>query len=363
MNSKLNSSINMKTLLSLLALVLMLTGLKAQNNNSVSAYEKIKVPILKTNENYIRNINNEISLDNTINVFKLVFNLMKPEVTVYPTENYYYYQFESSGKTIKGNIALFADERDDGKLNFAFEEINNLPDASINVSEGVEELDSTKGVNVQKINDFEYDVTFKNKTVKFFLNRLDINPPRHLNLLQNEVYVGPSVDESGLKFHLIYNNAFKNLFWVLDEEYYTPESFTELFENTYIGNRTEFIFYEDKELARKILFGVKNENVRLNNWFDGPFDQLPDNYIKSDQINLKMFIEEVYPFYKGKIDKYGHFLDEASMRVAISSYLVYKSYTEVAKVYYACKNSTKTKEEFIYHLTEERSFEKKDEHK
>ena len=44
-------------------------------------------------------------------------------------------------------------------------------------------------------------------------------------------------------------------------------------------------------------------NSRVNNYFDGPFDQLPDNFIEGE--TLREAILAVEPTLTGKIDRYG----------------------------------------------------------
>lgn len=345
----------MKSIIFIISIVI-LTAIKAQVYKNIQAGEESSQLKIKTNEDYISSVRNNIDLSSTLDVFESVFNALNVDVIVYPSENYYYFQFETNGRTIKGNIALFAIDRDKGKLNFAYEEISALEEAPADIVDGVATLDGSNGVDILKINDFVYKVTFKDKSVNFHLNRLDMKQPSSFKLHNDEVYIGNTFDESGIRFHLLYNTLYKNLFWVLNEEYYVPESFTELIDNVIIGKRTGFIFYTEKKLQRKILFGVKNENIISNNWFDGPFDQLPDNYIETNEVELKKYIEESYPFCKDKIDKFGHFLKENDSRVAISTYLAYNSYLEILKVYYACKNSSLNEQEFIFNLTKERYF-------
>jgi hypothetical protein len=72
---------------------------------------------------------------------------------------------------------------------------------------------------------------------------------------------------------------------------------------------------------RKILIGVYEENVRVNNYLDGPFDQLPDNFIEGE--TLRKAILEVDPKLKGKIDRFGGTPD-GEVRYSISPYLIYK---------------------------------------
>jgi hypothetical protein len=51
-----------------------------------------------------------------------------------------------------------------------------------------------------------------------------------------------------------------------------------------MGKRTGFAFYQDGLRHRKILVGVYEANYRLNTYFDGPFDQLPDNFIEGETL-------------------------------------------------------------------------------
>ena len=70
-----------------------------------------------------------------------------------------------------------------------------------------------------------------------------------------------------------------------------------------IGKRTGFAFYRDHHIDRKILIGVFEGNARINNYFDGPFDQLPDNFIEGEA--LRSAITDIEPRLKGRIDRFG----------------------------------------------------------
>ncbi|WP_163364710.1 hypothetical protein, partial [Escherichia coli] len=72
-----------------------------------------------------------------------------------------------------------------------------------------------------------------------------------------------------------------------------------------VGQRTGFAFYRDGD--RKILIGVNERNSRLNTYFDGPFDQLPENFIEGE--TLREAIVAAAPEIKGKIDRLGTFSD------------------------------------------------------
>ena len=103
-----------------------------------------------------------------------------------------------------------------------------------------------------------------------------------------------------------------------------PEKLTQspTSERIFIGQRTGFAFYQDGKIARKILIGVFAQNAETNNYFDGPFDQLPDNFIKGDE--FRDLIVSASPDLKGKIDRFGLYA-EGDRRYAIVPYLFYKT--------------------------------------
>lgn len=308
------------------------------------------------NEQMINALKHSINFKNPLDVFEYVFTNLNVEITIYPTENYYYFEFTASGRRMKGNLALFANTRDKGLLNFSYEEATEyLKSDSLSIDVAVT-LSISDGVLVSKLSDFKYTINFKDRTVLVNLNDKGFLPSPNDHLMPCEIYVGPSFDESGLKFYLIFNKEYKHLYWVLNEADFVPETFILYTDEILIGKRTEFAFYRDTLMKRKVLFGVKFENVYKNNWYDGPFDQLPDNFIKTGQVALKQYLEEYDPTCKGKIDEYGHEIGKDDYRVAVSSYLIYKNRTDLIKIMLACKNSSKSHSEFLKNLTAQREF-------
>lgn len=305
---------------------------------------------LVTNEGMIAGLYRGPSVDDPKSVVRFVFSSMAEEVNVYPTENYYYFACVVGGVPIKGNIALPAHVIDDGVVNFAYEE--DYAVADINHPARHEELSLTAkdGLSVRKINDFKYTITFEDKTVIFNLNDVGTLPPRKAILSANETFVGPAFDESGIQFYLIFNSKCNALFWILNEDNFVPEQFLSYTSNVLIGRRTEFAFYDDKENNRRILIGVKDDNVVRNTWYDGPFDQLPDNYIKTGRIELQKYIESCYPFTKGKIDKFGISLEQRDVRVPIVPYLNYSSANQLVKLIDSLRPSAKNTHEFCCRL-------------
>ena len=91
-------------------------------------------------------------------------------------------------------------------------------------------------------------------------------------------------------------------------------------ERILVGRRSSFAYYQDHLRARKILIGVYRPNIDVNSAFDGPFDQLPDNFIQGE--TLRNAILAIDPSQKGKIDRLGNLADGES-RFLIERYTEY----------------------------------------
>src|SRR3989338_3073747 len=301
---------------------------------------------LVTNEKYIQGLYNNLDLNDSMSVFRYVFTSLESNITVYPTENYFYFRFPAHGKMIWGSFSLSADTRDQGVFGFGYSEHNedpNIADVWPRVGGG-KELVAEDGVFVQKINDFTYSVTFENKTVIFHLNDVGLQLPQRFKLLPQENYVGPIFDESGIQLYLIFNKNVSHLYDVLNEDQFVPETFVQYTDDILIGSRTRFAFYDDKENNRRILIGVKGEDTLKNNWNDGPHDQMPDNYVYTGQIETQPYFEAHYQL-QGKIDKYGNYINQTGVRVAVAPYRVYFKEEELLFIDY-CKSINATQDQF-----------------
>lgn len=294
-----------------------------------------RLPALVTNEQFIASLyERDLDLADPMAVFRFVFSSLKDEILLYPTENYYYFQFAAQGKTIWGSIHLQAHRVADGVLGFGYIEKGQDVAAADRVG-GSADLDAGDGLAVERVHDFAYDVTFDGRTVRFLLNALDLRPPSKLQLTDSEELVEPTFDESGLRFFLVFNNELERLYWLLDEERYVPESFTRHSDALVIGDRTGFAFYPDLENNRKLLVGVYGPNVRWNNWYDGPFDQLLDNYVTTGQVDVRPYLERHDGTAAGKIDRYGRYFEDGQ-RIAVAPYATYFRAEDLAATVGAC---------------------------
>jgi hypothetical protein len=277
---------------------------------------------LDTNQNYIEEVTRQTNapLHDLKAMFAFVLQSLPDRVNVYPTESYYYYTFYHQGVRYAGNIRLDAKDRDEGKVHFAvFEDYQEWTEGKPIQYQAFGKSD---GVIVEKIERLAYRVSLDGRQVEFRLNDLvQVVPPKHV-LAPGEQYLGPVFDESGVRFFLVFNPRLKIFHFILDETVRVSDPFQALLstDRILIGARTGFAYYRDLRRERKILIGVYEGNSRVNNQFDGPFDQLPDSFIKGEE--LRNAILSVDPSLAGKIDRFGGSPD-GSGRFLIAPYLHY----------------------------------------
>lgn len=301
--------------------------------------EQAKAPSIHTNQSYIEEVTRRTAIpqDDPKQMFALVFASLPERVTVYPTENYYYFHFHHNGVRYGGNIRLDPEGRDQGKLNFAwFAELNEwAPRNQVNFAM----LGKPEGVGIEKMEPLLYRVTHNGKSVLFALNDLSGVKPPASALGPDDKFIGPIFDESGIRFLFVFNSRLKLFHYLLDETVPVADELipSAKSERLLIGRRTGFAFYRDHKLERKILVGVFIANSEINNYFDGPFDQLPDNFIKGDELRDAIIAAD--PSQKDKIDRYGNSPDGSS-RYLIAPYIYYTS-EEDLELFDRCTNDKK----------------------
>ena len=309
------------------------------------------VPALRTNQSYVEDVTRDgtMEIGNLPAVFKFVFASLPETVRVYPTENYYYFSFYHGGLKYAGNLRLDVSDRDKGIVHFAYFTAYN--DWNRDLISRHKRLSDKDGVAVEKLEKLTYRITYGEKSVVFKLNDLSNVRPKPGLLHKDEVYIGPVFDESGIQFFLVFNRKIKLFHYILNDAAAFPDTLSpsQISTRIEVGNRTGFAYYRDKHIDRRLLIGVYDGNARVNNYFDGPFDQLPDNFIKGDL--LKNALIAANPEIKGNIDRLGNSPDGEG-RVLIGPYKYYSNETELAEfdqcasqpeisrnAYYACFNS------------------------
>ena len=304
---------------------------------AVSAVAKDVKPPLITNQSYVEGIARaaNLAIDDPVAVFAYVLDSLPERVKVYPTENHYYFAFDLNGARYAGNIKIDARLRADGKLAFAYYEERAIWLTDTPGTERV--LGPAEGVTVEKVEPLAYRVTYGKKSVVFALNDLTQVRPPPKALAPDEQFIGPVFDESAIRFFLVFNPKLKLFHYILDETVKPADVFVPApvgDGRILIGKRTGFAVYSDRRRDRKILIGVYHGNVTANNYLDGPFDQMPDNFMDGDI--FRQAILAVEPELKGKIDRFGSFADGA--RYAVQPYMVYRSPKDL-RVFDRCATS------------------------
>ncbi len=292
-----------------------------------------ELPRLQTNQGYVEEAMQVTALaaSDPMAMFAYVLKSLPERVKVYPTENYYYFKLTLNGTPYAGNIRLDPAGREQGRVQFSY-----YPELSEWKGEMAGDvfavLDAARGVKVEPQGRLTYRISYADRSVVFELNDLThVKPPANI-LGSDEKYLGPIFDESAIAFFLIYNSRLKIFYYVLDETGRVADNLVPVKPagRILIGRRTGFAFYRDHRLDRKILIGAFAANSRLNNYFDGPFDQLPENFIEGDTLRAAIIASD--PSAKGQIDRLGNFADGGG-RYLIHPYMLYAREGDLQRVH------------------------------
>ena len=260
----------------------------------------------------------ELDLNNTDEVFKFIFSSLRDQVKVYPSENYYYFVFKNRGREVWGNLHLPPSAEIGQYLDFAYWIFEEDPNKSEKLFSRYKQYDSLSGLTIQKFSPLGFQISFGGLVVFFELNNTPQAVPKSV-IRSGEVFVERTFDESGHQFLLIYNSKLAHFMYVLDEDrLMMPEKLIPMDGEIFIGQKSGFAFYLDGN--RKILFAVDSGNVGKNNYYDGPFDQLADNFTP---VGFSSKLEAAYPYARGRLDAYGRFTDIQHSRIAVTPYYFY----------------------------------------
>jgi hypothetical protein len=300
------------------------------------------LPRLQTNQAYVEEATRATALvaSDPMAMFAYVLKGLPERVKVYPTENYYYFKLTLNGTPYAGNIRLDPAGREQGKVQFSY-----YPELSEWKGEMAGDvfvvLDAARGVKVEPQGRLVYRISYADSSVVFELNDLSNVRPLASILGADEKYLGPIFDESAIAFFLIYNSKLRIFHYVLDETARVADDFVPVKSagRILIGRRTGFAFYRDHQLDRKILIGAFAANSRLNNYFDGPFDQLPENFIEGDTLWQAIIASD--PSAKGQIDRLGNFTDGEG-RYLIHPYMLYAKEGDLQRVHQCASGRVRT---------------------
>lgn len=295
-----------------------------------AADEEGSWPRLYTNEQYIADVSaaNRLDVTEVNSILSFVLGRLPDKVRVIPTENYYYFYFFQDGVKYAGNLRFDVGLRDSGRVAFTY--FRDTTAWQSDPQDYHAMLGPDHGVTIERTAPLTYKVSFRDRSVVFELNDLSAVRPPDGVLASGETFLGPVADESGIRFFLLFDEGLKVFHYVLDEtEPLRDELITVPGLSRFrIGRRTGFAFYRDPAYNRWLLVGVHALNIDQNNYLDGPFDQLPDNFIKGDE--LKRALVVVNPEVADRIDRLGISRD-GERRELVAPYLEYESIAHLAE--------------------------------
>ncbi len=279
----------------------------------------------------------DIDLDNERAVFAHVFGHLPSKVDVIPTENYLYWRFHTPDKYIWGNLRLGPQDRDQGIVHIGYYEFKESLTGPEEANARYTTLGAADGISVYKQDDFNYDVAYGGKRVSFALNVVDQSPPSAFVTPADEIFVMRTEDESRTQFHLMFHTQTENFLFVANEDRGPLTDTVMVSEDLALDLSTGFAYYIDRaNNDRKILVGVYQRNIAQNNYFDGPADQLADNYI-ADVPEYRGYLNKAYPWTTNVIDQYGFYLHDSGSRVAVAPYHAYTSIEELQGMIDTCQ--------------------------
>ncbi|USN99646.1 MAG: hypothetical protein H6810_03010 [Phycisphaeraceae bacterium] len=252
-----------------------------------------------------------VDVDDPKSVAAFVLGLCPEDPIVYPTERYYYFEFYAGSRRVAGNLRFTDAEK--GLLDVGYFDRYDptfLQSAMLGPEDGVD-LVWDKAKRLAR-------VSFRGRRRTFHLPQPEVAGSA---LLPNEDLVANVLDESGFIFQLLFHEPTSQFYFVLAPRSEPPEQFVRVNDDPPVdlGVRSRFVFLTEPTLGRRVLIGVYAPSVRANDYYDGPFDQVPPD------LPIRPKLEASYPYVKlrGGIDEHGNFLKVDGQRVAISPYVDY----------------------------------------
>lgn len=275
-------------------------------------------------QEYIEALSNSETLDfdDPAQVLTYVLKSSPTTIQVQPTENYAYFRFYNQGLEWQGNMRLESEHGKADRLHFAYFVVPApWHDEDLGSYKAFSQAD---GLVVTQNSRFDYTIQFGDLSRRMVLNDISQTKMPKDMLGKDEVYLGQDNDESGLRLFLVFDTQALEFAYILDESAPIRDQlapFKDLDPRLSVGIRTGFVFLSEVELNRKRLIGVYQDNVDRNNYFDGPFDQLPDAY--RGEITVREAFAQIDPEIAGEIDDFGNFLNQEGARIIIAPYLSY----------------------------------------
>ncbi len=259
-----------------------------------------------------------LSFDEPRTVLRFILESSPRDATVYPSERYYYYYyyyaFALRDRVIKGNLRFVDAEK--GVIHVGYF------DACDRSATRHASFDASSGVILRYCGESKrVEVSIDGIQRGFTLSTRWSDGAGEVGLLPGEQLISGLLDESGTSFWLIHYRPTKSLYYLLNEAAPSADRLVPVRGTAgryMVGVESRFTYYSDVPTGRKVLVGVSMDSIRANDYFDGPFDQVPPD------LAIREVLQSVYPYVteRGGIDEHGNFVELEHQRVAITPYQV-----------------------------------------
>ncbi len=257
-----------------------------------------------------------LDLSEPLAVFRQLCCALPPQVSVWPTENYFYWELHHGTQHLKGNLRLASGLRETGQITFSYTRDGTTTPYTTTLSHD-------HGITLQNPDPFTCILTHAARSITFHLHQLPQTPPTWHPQHPTEHFICRTYDESGLRFHLMFHPPLNTFYWTLEDN--TRSTLQPLTPHLHLHSPTGFLFFIDPATpTRQILCAVHHPSLMANTYHDGPFDQLADNY--ADQANWQHYMQLADPSLRGRIDKWGYLTHTRPLkRVALNAAATYRS--------------------------------------
>lgn len=284
--------------------------------------------------------------------------------TVYPTEGYFYYRMRLGDRAVSGNLRFTS--IDEGVLHVGYFDgdrprARDVRTGSFGAAEGlsVERVEGSGAGRGVEAGAAVYRVSMDGEEAVFVAPRVYRGGEGGVLLNEGERLVSGVLDESGYALGLVFDESSPGFRYVLAERWPAPEPLRPLEgegEGLVWGLESGFVFLAERlareapaggggagggrgvgvvERERLVLVGVRSSSVLWNDYFDGPFDQVPPD------LRLRELLHRAYPYTRevAPVDEHGRFEGRESSRVAIAPYVTYRSLDELVERYAALREA------------------------
>lgn len=207
-----------------------------------------------------------------------------------------------------------------------------------NQSHTVKFFQDHKGFLIEALPNESYKISFNGIERLISYNAPKTIDPKTLNLKDTEIFLSEVFDESGLSFALTYDRYLHTFRFLIPSGNLFPDRLKQLSERLFLDLRTEFIFFKEKHNNNLTLVGASKGSLIANNYYDGPFDQVPLTLFREEWFHE--ILREAFPSSVSNYNMYGYqenTRDQSIKFLALPFYFAYNSLDDMKSKEQRCE--------------------------